>query len=343
MAASLLKWDELSRLWQRNEWHPVYLFAGQEDFLIEVALQRLRSQWLSGDDSRLNDDRLDAEEHAPGEILALAQTVPFLAERRLIQVDDAASFSAADTKLLAAAIPSLPASTRMVLVWGREWKAKDASNPLVKAVQDAGAAVIFWPLFTEAARRWVQERARTHGKSIDPEAAAWLVEEAGEGLRRLDQELQKCSLFVGGRPAIELADVQSSFGYGRASSPYEWIDALRRRQPEKALDTLKQLLEEGEEPIRLLALASRSVHAWLSAKHPRETPASLAMRFRIRRGQENAFFHELQKWSEERLAEALDFCAEMDYRIKAGKETPEIGLTLTTLRLGGAEGGHFLR
>lgn len=341
-SGATLKWDDLSRLWQQNHWSSVYLFAGQEDFLIEQALTKLLGHWLADDTSGgLNYDRFDGETHSASQILDAAQTVPFLSATRVVRVDQAAEFSADDQRQLAEGLGLLSPQTRMVFVWGREWKGKDASAPLIQAVSAIQAPVIFWTLFPEQARTWLMQRAKHYQKTLASDAAAWLLQEAGEGLRQLDQELQKCALFVGGRPEIELEDVQASFGYGKASSPYEWIDAIRRKQPARGLAILRDLLDEGEEPIRLLALLSRAVRDWLTAQHPRETPMSLAMRFHVRRGQENAFVQELRRWSEAELAAGLQRCVLAEQRIKSGRETPEIALTGLCLSFCGAEGGHF--
>lgn len=337
-----LKWDDLSRLWQQGKWGSVYLFAGQEDFLIEEALTRLMTHWLADDNSNgLNRDRFDAEMHKSSQILDAAQTMPFLSPARVIQIDQAAEFSAEEQRQLAEGLAQLSPQTRIVFIWGREWKGKDASSPLVQAISAYEPPVIFWPLFPEAARTWLLQRARFYKKTLAPDAAAWLLQESGEGLRQLDQELQKCALFVNERPEIELSDVQSSFGYGKASSPYEWIDAIRRKNAAQCVTILRDLLDEGEEPIRLLALLSRSARDWLSARHPRETAMSLSMRFHLRRGQENAFMQELRRWSEDELSTGLHQCVLADQRIKSGRETAEIALTGVCLSFCGAEGSYF--
>jgi len=94
---------------------------------------------------------------------------------------------------------------------------------------------------------------------------------------------------------------------------------------------------EGEEPIRLLALLSRTLRDWLAAKSMGGNTAMLAMRFHVKRGEENRFRQELERWSEDALTDGLQQCVETEQAIKTGKETPEMALTLLTLRLCG---GH---
>src|SRR5205807_809929 len=101
------------------------------------------------------------------------------------------------------------------------------------------------------------------------------------------------------------------------------------------LQILNHLLKEGEEPVRLLALLSRTLRDWLGTKGSNENASMLAMRFRIRRGEENRFFQELGRWSEEDLRDGVNECLQAEQAIKTGKDAPEMALTLLTLGLSG--------
>lgn len=329
-----IKADELSSAWSRNIWKPVYVFTGQEDFLIEESVSRLCAAKLAADNANLNHDRFDGEKSSAEDILQACQTVPFLSPTRVVEVRNTHRLSAEQQKLLAASVPNLSSSTFLILIWGKEWRRDDVERPLVEAVLTTGEVVIFWPLFPSQAQRWVEQRAKHYKKSIEPQAAIWLADMTDASLRRLDQELAKVASYSGGRPEITLEDVQASLGYYRASSPFEWLDALRRKQLPRAIQIMNRLLEEGEEPLRLLMMLSGTLRDWLSAKSGQESLPALARRFHLRRGEENAFLQELEKLSEEELVNGISACLEADQSIKTGKETPEMALSLLVLRLG---------
>lgn len=331
--AAPLKADDLWSAWSRNHWKPHYLFTGQEDFLIEQAVQKAIHHWLGESPDPLSIDRLDADVQSLEDILQSAQTVPFFGGDRVLIVQNAGQLTAKEQEPLAQTLRALSPETHVLFIWGKEWRRDDANKPLVEALLSIGQVIIFWPMFASNAERWLIERARHYRKTITPQAAHWLIQQSGESLRQLDQEMAKCSAFVGERPTLELEDVQTSFGYAKASSPFEWVSAIRRHQNPQALQILDLLLEEGEEPVRLLALVSRSVRDWIGAKGAGENVAMLAMRFHIRRGEENRFIQELESWDVEELTEALRACVEAEESIKSGKETPEMALTLLTLGL----------
>ncbi len=77
MPTQPIKADDLFTAWSRGQFQKIYLFTGQEDFLIEEAMKRLTARVLTDDPSGMNRDRLDAEDHSAGEILQTAQTMPF--------------------------------------------------------------------------------------------------------------------------------------------------------------------------------------------------------------------------------------------------------------------------
>ena len=311
-----IKADELFAAWSRGQFKPVYLFTGQEDFLIEEAVQKFNAHWLvaaAADD--INRDRLDAEKSSAREILQACQTVPFGGPLRLVEVRNTHRLSSDDQKRLAEAVAGGLATTRLVLIWGKEWRRDDADKPLVKAVAgaglpagQAGAVVVFWPLYPENAQRWLVQRARLYKKTLAPESASWLVQEAGVGLRRLDQELLKACAYIGSRTEIAREDLEACFGYQAALSPYDWLTAIRQKKVPQSMRTLRQLLEEDEEPLKLLAMATYSVRE--GVKNNEERP------------------------------EGLSFCVEAHQSIKTGKDTPSMALTLLTLRLCGLESLH---
>jgi DNA polymerase III subunit delta len=335
VASSPIKSDDLLNAWSRGQWQSVYLFAGQEDFLIQQAFEKAAAHWLGDDQSGINLDRYDGETSKVGPILEAFRTVPFLGGARVIRVDNAASFTASEQDQIAEGMALLAESTHVIFIWGKEWRRDDAKKGLVEATTERGQVVIFWPLFPEAAVRWVVQRAKHYKKTLATDVAAWLVQQQGEGLRMLDQELAKVSAYVGERPAIELEDLQASFGYEKASSPFEWTAAIRQKEAATALGLLKHLLAEGEQPIRLLALLSRGLRDWLSAKNSGEGAAMLAMRFHLRRGEENRFLKDLGRWSEKDLMDGIGQCLEIEQAVKTGKEEPDMGITLLSLRLCG--------
>ena len=148
-----------------------YLLHGEEEFLKENAV----SSALKLIDPAMRDLNVDILETAQATaVIAAAETLPFMAERRVVlcrampKDDDAAR--------LAAYAEKVPEST--VLLFYIKGKA-DGRSAFVKAMARLGRSVDFAPLNEIEARRYVQKRAKAIDAPITEQEAAFFVSLAG--------------------------------------------------------------------------------------------------------------------------------------------------------------------
>ena len=73
-----------------------YLFEGEEEFTKRSALQAIRKMVAGGDFAEMNDTRLSNP--PPDELIAAAETLPFLSDRRFIEVRDCALLMSGKSK-----------------------------------------------------------------------------------------------------------------------------------------------------------------------------------------------------------------------------------------------------
>ena len=137
------------------------------------------------------------------------------------------------------------------------------------AASGQGMAVKFWTLFEDRRGPWIQERALREGKDITREAAELLSREAGETLRELQSEIEKCALYVGLKKRIEVQDVRETMSFRRRQLAWDFVNHLERGNVKEAGRAMELSLQQGEEPVRMLNLlagAFRRAAAGKSAK-----------------------------------------------------------------------------
>jgi DNA polymerase-3 subunit delta len=161
-----------------------------------------------------------------------------------------------DQARVLAALPALGAGGCLVLVA----RSADQRRRLLAACVRAGAAFGF-PALTDprAVEPWVIRLARERGHEITPAAARELVERSGLDLGVLAGEMEKVSLHAGAGVRIEPAHVQAVVAAVRTHGIDELTDRLTRRDAAGAALALRQLLDEGEPPIRVLAFLGANV------------------------------------------------------------------------------------
>ena len=109
---------------------------------------------------------------------------------------------------------------------------------------------------------WVLEQAFQRELPLGRDAVRYLVAEFGTDLRRLLNELEKLSLYgldrlSSGGKEMDLATIATVLGRGKAQSIFKFVDAVGAGNSAQALRQLGRLLEEGEPPLKILALVDR--------------------------------------------------------------------------------------
>src|SRR5262249_34994498 len=233
---------------------PLYVLHGDEDFLKRRALDALKS-WVLGADV----DDFSSSTHA-GDKATFAgvydelQTVPFFGPRRLVVVENADPFITRYRATLEKVISDLPPTGVLVLLV-KTWA---STTRLARLVPDAATLVCKAPP-TSKLPAWCVHWARgQHGKQLSAPAAALLVDLIGPEMGQLDQELSKLAVYVGERARIDVPDVDTLVGRSRAEDIWQMFGAIGQGNAREALTILGRLLDEGEEPIRILgAFSSR--------------------------------------------------------------------------------------
>ena len=80
--------EDLTRELAEGAPRPAYLLAGEEPLLRDDALAALREAVLDSVSEAFNFDRIDAASSTPGAIIDAVRTLPVMAERRLVIVEE---------------------------------------------------------------------------------------------------------------------------------------------------------------------------------------------------------------------------------------------------------------
>ncbi len=280
---------------------PMFLLLyGEDEFLAREELARLRE--TGGFD--FNQETFTGEEADIDQIRVIGDTLPFLSERRLIVVlglpkpkrgasedgeeDGEAPLEepepqptgkgkkgkgALSPRAFALALAEYGAhvpetTTLVVLVIEKYVKNKPSAtlSILIKAAQEHGRAREFKKRNRAQAEQWVVERAASFDASISPDAAQLLVERVGDELRPLRNELEKLAISVGRGGVIGVEQVRALTPFTAPTSVFELTDALARRDQQRALALLHELLANGVAPLAIVGLTANQTRSLMQVK-----------------------------------------------------------------------------
>jgi DNA polymerase-3 subunit delta len=340
-----------------------YILHGDDEFSLSEKLAELRAS-LAGEDqamSELNTIILDGKRTSLGELRHACDSIPFMAAHRLVIVrgllerlvpgkhgrrrkapkdtrPQEASTSTNQTFLkdLDAYLPSLPPSTQLIFVENQLLK---DSHPILKVAQAQGrqrAAIEVRRLpKQESLSVWVQRRAGNRGGRFSREASDMLAALVGRDLRLLDQEIDKLLLYADGRE-VTVADVRALVSLARQADIFDLVDCVGRRETERAMRILHRMLEEGAEPLYLMAMLARQVRILIQVSELSEQrlpPPQIARRIKQHPFVVDKGLKQARNFTPDQLTAAHQCLVETDWKIKTGKLEPVLALDMLVVSL----------
>ena len=323
----------------------LYILLGEDDFSLTRSLEEIKRG--IGDQSLLaaNTTTLDGQQLSLDQLRTVCETVPFLAEKRLViirgllgrfepQVKSRRRKKIAplteqesEYKSFAAYLGNLPDSTVLVLVDGRI----KSNNSLFKQLS-AKAEVRSFPILREARlRQWIEGEVAAQDASMSPQAVDLLAKLVGGNLWIMNNEISKLALFTSGR-RIEVKDVEAIVSSAQEANVFAMVDAILDFKAGVAEQLLEQLLQRGASPAYLLVMLSRQVRLIVLAKELRrqrkpeaeiQSRLGLTAGFAFRKTLEQA-----QRYPLERLKEVYHKLLQTDLSIKTGKYEGGLALNL---------------
>jgi DNA polymerase-3 subunit delta len=237
---------------QRTADRPVFVLAGEERFLKRLALARIRQSVLGETTDDFAVSTYEGESVPLATVRDELETLPFLASRRLVVVQDADPFVTRYRDALERYVQQ-PSRTGVLILDVKSWK---SNTRLAKLLPDEATIQCESPAAQRLPSWCVKWAKLTYEKQLEQPAAALLVELVGADMGVLDQELAKLSAYCGDRPQITQPDVDLLVAHSRVESAWQMLDAAGEGNAAHALTRLHHLLEQGDEPIAVLGAVS---------------------------------------------------------------------------------------
>lgn len=303
---------------------PVYLIFGKEDLLLERALRRLRDMVLeAGGGQELDFDTFEGPSASGDDIVAAANTMPFLSERRMVIVRDVDRMPVDQHPPLVAYAENPAPFSVLVLVASSLAK----NTRLYKTLERVGAVSEFAAPRNSELPGWVISLFKSMDRQLPRDAAEVLVRAVGKDLRRLQSEADKIVAYAGERKSLTREDVEAVVAETAAPSIFEFLDAMGSRDCETALKLLAGLMAAGESINGVHAMAVRHVRSLMSltALRERGTPEKdLATELRMAPWQIRTIARQAAGFSDEELIAALKAAAEAEARMKTSQGDPRL-------------------
>jgi len=230
----------------------LYVLHGDEDFLKRQVVKALRRMVLQSEEDSFGLSSYAGNAAQWATVHDELHTLPFLGTRRLLVVEDGDPFvSLYRGQLEKLAANPCPSGVLVLVV-----KAWPSTTRLAKLLDTQATIECKTPPSYKLPEWCTQHAAAAYGKQLSAAAARLLVDLVGPEMGQLDQELGKLAVYTRDNKEISEQDVDRLVGSSRSQSMWKIFDAIGAGQGGEALGILDRLLEQGEEPIRILGAFS---------------------------------------------------------------------------------------
>lgn len=326
----------LERHLDRRQLRPLYLFFGEEDFLVERALRRLEGSLTEESGEAPLRAVHEASEVTLEEFLAQARMAPLWGSGQLLVLRRVETHAKQNLAPITAYVEH-PAPHTVVVLTAPGLKAKEVEkHPVFGGLYRDEAALGFFRLREGELLPWLVQEAQRLGKTLTPAAAQRLVEMVGDNLAELTQELKKLSLFAGTEATLTPQQVSQLASHSRSYNIFALVEALGERAVQRRLAALDHLLDLGEPPARILTMLARQLRLLIRYQEtaPHTSPADLVRNIGLPPGLVKRLGQQAKAFSLDALRSHLALLHQADLSLKTSATNPRVWLEWALLQMG---------
>ena len=318
----------------------LYVLYGEEGYLVARYMEQIAKKAVCDDLGGFNLQRFDGETADAAQIEEAIDALPLMAERKCVVVRDLDITAGDRAERLLPLLEDMPETTVVVLYYMQlQPQMKNAKwKRLLEAATKNGAAVCFAKKTPAELSRTLCSGATRRGCKLTPQNAALLVQQCGEDMLLLTNELDKlAALADGGEITAEM--IRAAATKNLEARVFDLSKALLRHRRDEAFSILDTLLQQREEPVGILAVLTNSyvdMYRMKVAQIAKKSASEVAAVFPTYKGKEFRLRYAAQDaagLSVEQLRRALAVLAGADTALKSSGTQARFVLETTLTKL----------
>lgn len=318
-----------------GEFPPVFLLYGDEEYLVHQLRDDLVKA-MGGGEGSLNYTHYTGKDTDPAEVMDQAETLPFLAERRVILIEDTGWFENGNEEITEYIRSGICPTTTIVFC---ETKV-DGKRKIYNAVKEAGVISKILKQTEDTLKLWLMGKARACGLEMPDREAAYLVTIVGKDMLKLQHEMDKLLSYCLGKQRISHEDIVAVCSRSIEDRVFEMCGEIALQHKKTTLAMYNDLMALQEKGYKIIVLIARHFDLLLKVKdadNGRRSADEVALA--AGRGEKKGWTVEKQyrpqakRYSRSELARCLELCVEMLDKITSGAMEDGTALEILILRL----------
>ena len=307
----------------------IYLIYGDESFLRKQYKERIKKA-LSPEEDSMNYSYFEGKDISVGEIIDLAETMPFLAERRTIIIENSPFFKSEGEKI-AEYLSAVPDTTYLVFVE----ETVDKRSKLYKSISKNGTVVEASSLSEDKLITWILGMLKKDNKKITQNTMHYLLDKIGTNMENIRQEVEKLICYCYDKEVITNEDIDAVCTTQINNQIFEMLDAMANKRQKVALQLYYNLLALKEPPMRILFLIGRQFNLLLQARMLKQKGYGdrvIAEKIGVPPFAATKYLNQASKFKMDDLRQAVKECVEADEAVKSGNRNDRLSVELLIIK-----------
>ncbi len=316
---------------QNETFKPVYLLHGDEAYLRVQYKNRLKDA-LTVDGDTMNYSYYQGKDVNAAEVIDMSETMPFLADRRVIILENTGFAKDGNDALADYVNSGIPDTTVIIMVE----QAVDKRTRLYKAIDKAGRCVSFDIQNDDTLKKWILGRLKREGRQISAQTLDIFLETVGTDMYTISGELEKLISYTMGRNSITQADVESVCCVRLQNRVFDMISLIGLKKSSEAVKIYHEILSLKESPYGVLALIVRQFNYMLQIGDMLSlgmNNKTIASNVGLSPYVVGKYIPQVKNFSIDEMKKILEACAETDHNVKRGDMGIELGVELLILEI----------
>ena len=317
----------------------IYLIHGEDDFVSSEKLRFFKTGSIKkyGDFNitEFNKENIDLQRFSSD-----VRSLPFLGEKRVVILENILSELKKDERKKLIETALVPNDQTVVIFFenhdllNKKTKTKDIEEFISKI--DRKNIFYYNNMDVAQLNRWVADKLKSLGFTIEPRAINGLVALVGNNSRQLDNEIKKLTSYKHKERSINNEDVVKLVRANVDTGIFSLTDALAKKDTKTAQKILKNIIDSGEEiygVLSMIAFQFRNL-IYIKIAEAERVPTQVL----LSETKMNPYVHkktvpQVRNFTLERLREIFHLIFETDLAIKTGEKEPELALDLLIVKI----------
>jgi DNA polymerase III subunit delta len=234
--------QQFPKYFEKEELSNLYLFWGPETYFHDVFVTQLEKKVIPDAASKdFNFHSYYANDVSINEVVSTCLSFPMMSDRKLVIVKHFDKITIDDKDAFIKYIQNPQKSTVLVLT-AETWGKTKFHTELLKAALSVNCKT----LYEREVYSWVKSKFDERKIKIEENSIAFLVENIGHNLLRLNVEIEKLSNFATEGQELSLKIISEITGFSRDVNVFNFQNELGKKKLNNALQIGLKLLEQGE-------------------------------------------------------------------------------------------------